>query len=375
MTNNKSYYININTGECNKDFFGFLNSTDLKYINPENFEYNNLIGVLKRCEAKPIIGDFIPIHKGMIWDNLEKKVLDPMYIPNVFVANIEVFLNAAASFFEEFKGKKIGVQLSGGLDSSIIIGLLKYFQIPFYLVGMITDRYEFRTERYIQEILSKCAVESALIDYENHLPLSNLYEVPKHQYPNMLVNNYSSNNAMALECKRLGVKVLLTGKGGDNVFAEEIPLKPEKCTWIPQSFGDNWLSEMIYEPCGIELMSFYENTGILDSIYNLRKGQKEDNSKIWARKYFKDFIPQELVDYSYCADFWGIYISGLLKAVPQIKQLCKKAFDLTGNNYFSDNAIEALLNQNLLNVKKEMYQKIEARIALAVYLNSINKQS
>ena len=371
----KINYINLYTSEHHDNIWEYLNTDWWKNIHPENFEYNTLIGVLKRKEAKAVIGDFLPIYKGMKWLDKEKKVLDPTYIPNCFDANLTVFLNAALAFFKKYEGKKIGVQLSGGLDSSIIIGLLKHFQIPFYLVGMSAKRYEFRTEVYIQEILSKWAIESILIDYENHLPLSNLNEVPVHQYPDLLVNNYSSNKAMAMECKRMGVEILLTGDGGDNVFGEPIPSDPKQCAWIPQSFGYQWLAENVYLPHGVELISFYEYSGILDAIYSLRLGQREDKEKLWARQFFKEYIPQELVNFTYCADFWGLYISGLLKAIPDIEILFKRAFELTHNQYFSKGSINQLLSQDLLSAKKEIYQKIEARIALAVWINSLKKQS
>ncbi len=365
-------YINLNTGEHLDTIWDYLNTDGWKNIHPENFEHNNLIGVLKRKEAKPVVGDFIPIYKGMEWIVEEKKAIDPTYVPKIFEATIDSFFKAAYLFFKQYENKKIGVQLSGGLDSSIIIGLLKHFQIPFYLVGLSTERYEFRTENYVQQILSKWAIESVLIDYENYLPSSNLEEVPKHQYPDLLVNNYSSNKAMVLECKRMGVEVLLTGEGGDNVFAEPIPSDPKQCTWIPQSFGDTWLAEMIYAPFGVEIVPFYENQGVLDAIYNLRIGQGEDNAKLWARQFFNELLPQELVEFTYCADFWGLYISGLQKAIPQIESLCKRAFDLTQNLYFSKESIDNLLNQDLLSAKKEVYQKIEARVALAVWINSLN---
>lgn len=371
----KINYINLNTAEHLDNIWDYLNTDGWKNIHAENFEYNTLIGVLKRKEAKPVVADFLPIDEGMKWLDKEKKVTDPTYIPNCFDSNLTIFLNAALAFFKQYEGKNIGVQLSGGLDSSLIIGLLKHFQIPFYLVGLSTQRYEFRTEFYVQQILSKWAIESILIDYEKYLPLSKLNEVPSHQYPDLIVNNYSSNKAMALECKRMGVEILLTGDGGDNVFAEAVPSDPKQCTWIPQSFGDNWLAENVYSPFGVDIIPFYGYTGVLDAIYNLRLGQSEDKAKLWSRQFFKEFIPQELVNYTYCADFWGIYISGLQKAIPNIKIICKRAFELTQNQYFSEDSINSLLSQDLLSAKKEIYQKIEARVALAVWINSLNKQS
>jgi hypothetical protein len=366
-------YINLNTGEQLDNIWDYLNTDGWKNVHPTNFEYNNLIGVLKRKDAKPVVADFLPIYKGMQWLDKDKKAIDPTYVPKIFDANMDSFLTAAHLFFKQYENKKIGVQLSGGLDSSIIIGLLKYFKIPFYLVGLTSKRYEFRTEVYVQNILSEWAIESVLINYEDYLPLSNLHEVPKHQYPDLLVNNYSSNKAMALECKRMGIDILLTGEGGDNVFVEPIPYDPKQCSWIPQSFGDTWLAEYVYTPFDVNIIPFYEDKGVLDAIYNLRIGQGEDNLKLWTRKFFKEFLPQELVNFTYCADFWGVYISGLQKAIPQIKILCDRAFDLTQNLYFSKESINNLLRQDLLSAKKEVYQKIEARAALAVWINSLNK--
>jgi hypothetical protein len=105
------------------------------------------------------------------------------------------------------------------LDSSIIIGLLSHLNIPFWLIGMTTKRYEFRTERHIQELLFPLAAEAILLDYDSHLPLSQLLEVPSHQHPELLSINYGSENAMAMACEQLGIEVLLTGDGGDNLVA------------------------------------------------------------------------------------------------------------------------------------------------------------
>ena len=82
---------------------------------------------------------------------------------------------------------------------------------------------------------------------------------------------------------------------------------------------------------------------------------------------------QELVNYNYCADFWGLYISGLQNAIPTIEGLFKQAFELTKSKAFADTEFERLIRQDLLNAKKEMYQVIEARTAFAVWLNSLKK--
>lgn len=364
-------YINLLTEEKHENIWPLLRKGEWKKIDSEKFEYNNLKGVLKRNEWKPVIGGILPIYPGMIWDSKIKRYIDKPYIPNKLEPGIKTVLTAAEKFFRKYEGKNIGVQLSGGLDSSIIIGLLKYFNISFCLTGMTTNRYEFRTEKHIQHKLQNWSDETILIDYEQHLPLSNLHDIPQSQYPDLSVLNYSSEEAMANECKRLGVEILFTGDGGDNLLAEPIPIDPVNCTWLPQVFSDSWLAENVYTPLGIKLVSFYNDPGIMDAIFTLRLGQKEDNAKLWARDYFKDFIPHELANYTYCADFWGLYIDGLHQVIPEAKELFRIAYEATGHSFFSKEAEKELFDQDLLHAKKEMYQKIETRVALAAWLNRL----
>lgn len=374
MSETVTYYQNIRSGEQYASIWHLLEKGLWETLNPENFEYNNLRGVLKREQWKSVLRNIIPIYPGMQWDKEAHHLTDPTYKPTLKETSWEQVIEVSKKFFNQFSNKRIGVQLSGGLDSSIIIGLLHHLKIPFYLVGMTTERYEFRTERKIQELLKPLAVETLLINYDDHLPLSQLEDVPPHEYPELLAINYSSENVMANACHQLGIEVLLTGDGGDNLFAEAISNNPNECTWLPQVFRDIWPEDYIYGPKGVALVPFYADKGFIDAIYNLRKGQEEDNAKIWARQYFKDILPVELVDYTYCADFWGLYIDGMQRALPTVKKLFNNAYQLSGHNYFAPKAIDALLKQDLLNAKKEMYQAIEARIALAVWLNGLHKK-
>lgn len=366
-------FINLNTGEKFQDIWGILQTGGWRKLIPENIEYNNLKGVLKRSEWKPVIEDILPIYKDMTWNAATKTATDPVYIPRKLTPGMQTMMKAAESFFKKYEGKKIGVQLSGGLDSSIIIGLMRHLGIPFHLIGMSTTRYEFRTERYVQQKLQEWTDNSLLIDYEQYLPMSNLENIPPFQYPDLLALNYGSENAMALACKKQGIEVLLTGDGGDNLFAEPIPVNHSECTWIPQVFSDPWSADIVYAPYGVELVPFYAEPGIMDAVYNLRLGQNEDNAKLWARDFFKEFLPEELVNYTYCADFWGLYIDGLQQALPKVRELFKKAWELTGHPHFSKTAEKELFEQDLLHAKKEMYQVLEARVALAVWLDALHR--
>jgi len=368
----KTKYYNAITGRLYDDIWDLLKNGLWKTLDIEQFERNTSKGVLRRNDWNPVLKSIVPNYPGMEWDEHLEKFIDKPYKPKkISNPSIETVVSAANDFFKKFGNKKIGVQLSGGLDSSIIIGLLRHLKIPFYLIGMSTNRYEFRTERFVQQLLQEWAVDSVLIDYEQHLPVSNLNEVIPYQYPDLLVNNFSSENAMACECQRLGVEVLLTGDGGDNVFADKISENYFESDWLPQVFSDVWLAENLYARKGVELVSFYADYGIMDSIYNLRLGAKEDNTKLWARKFFKDLLPQELVNYTYCADFWGLYIDGLHDAIPNLYKLFDKVFHTTGQIVFSKQSISEILGQDLMHAKKELYQKIESRVALAVWIDRL----
>ena len=81
------------------------------------------------------------------------------------------------------------------------------------LVGLRSARYEFRTERHVQEVLAKECGDVELIDEAGCLPCAGLNRVPPHQVPDLLSLNYAQDAAMAEACRKLGIEVLLSGGG------------------------------------------------------------------------------------------------------------------------------------------------------------------
>lgn len=338
---------------------------------PERHEVNVTLGLLKRPEWKPVLPDFIPVPFGIKWNCESRTLSDPEFKPKPWSGGLAGFLNEARTFFETFGGQRIGVQLSGGLDSSLIIGLLEYLGIEYGLVGMTTERFEFRTERHVQSLLAEKAKDAVLIDYDNALPLRDIEQVPRHQSPDLSCINFSADEAMARSCQERGIRVLLTGMGGDVVLGNAVPADPEALGWRPQVFNLEWAADVVYATKGVRLIPFFGQDGILNAIHHFRLGQPEDIPKNWARRFFRKLLPRELVDYNYCADFWGIYVDGLHAAIPDIRQLHAKAAQLSGHPYFSKEALEALLSQDLLECSKSLYQRIEARVSMAVWVHSL----
>jgi hypothetical protein len=367
------HFRNVYNGVKREEIWDELANGLYKKIVPENNILNALIEGVDTSKYKPVLKDFYCLKKGMGWDENLKIPYDPVFKPIKFDANLDTFLINAFNFFNQFRGKKIGVQLSGGLDSSLIIGLLKYFKIPFYLIGLKNNRFEFRTESYIQNILCQWADDAVLIDFESCLPYSNLESVPAHQYPDEYIRTFAPDFEIAKASRNLGIEILITGHGGDNVFGDAISMNPRDSIWMPHTYFEPWLQDLVYSPQGIKIVPFYGDENINNVIFNLRIGQKRDRSKIWARKYFQDFLPKELVDYSYHSDFWGFVISGVQDVLPKLPILFEQTYYLTQNNFFSKEKLKEIKKIDLLNQSKQNYMEIEPLIGIAVWIDSLVK--
>jgi asparagine synthetase B (glutamine-hydrolysing) len=364
---------NLRTGEEKASIERELFAGELwKTARFENHEKNTLAGARDRSMWLPVVSDWLTLHPGQIWSAEAQRALDPVHVPvSIAEGSLDDFLECSLRFFQSFEGRRIGVQLSGGVDSSLVIGLLRHFGISHGLLGLCSDRYEFRTERHVQEKLASDCEAVVLIDGEQCLPCSGLEDVPPHQVPDLLCLNHSQDVAMAQACEKLGIEVLLSGGGGDNLLGEAVPESPEQCEWRPQTFTDPFPADVVYLSRGIEFLSFFGDPGVVDSLYRLRRGQSADYSKRWARRFFRNFLPEELVSHTYCSDFWGRDIDGLLSTLSTIRRIHKQARELTGSNYFMEDHLEDLLARDLLRPTKTLYQQIEARISVAVWVCSL----
>ena len=374
MIRNKQniFFHNQTTGKIIDEIWPLLTIENIKMINPDNFAYNIKKGLINRNEWNSLIEKIIPVYDGMEMDLSNKMFYEKKFVPSNKEYDFKSFLETAEKYFQGFSNRKIAVQLSGGLDSSIIIGLLSYFNIPFSLIGMTSNRYEFRTEKKIQEILANSSASVILIDFAEHLPLFEMDKAPVSQQPDLSIINISADLAMAKACEKLDIEILFSGFGGDVLFATEVPSSNNKCEWKPQLFYDSWLIDLVYKPHNVNLIPFYANPEIMNAIYNLRRGKKEDIQKKWARNFFKKILPPELINYTYVADFWGLYILGLLNNLDTIQKLHQRAFEITSSPYFSnENFIKHVLKADLYSGKKEVYQPIEARIAYTAWLNTL----
>ena len=364
-------FYNNQTHSFQQNIWNELEKGLWRQYNIDNRLYNDSIGESRLSEWKPIFPHIYPIYSGLKWDMVSNTYKEERYFPQYDTKpGMQKFLSVAGKFFNKYKNKKIGVHLSGGLDSSLIICLLHYFHIPCVLIGLSTERFEFRTEREIQYKLMEYGEYSELIDLEQYPFYSNLLNTPKHQIPDSYIKQNEASKALATAFARQGVEIVFTGQGGDSLLVDAI--KPETtCFNIGNEFTFPWEQDLIYSPLGIELVSFFSDTNIIDSICSLRLGQKDDPLKWWARKTFKEFLPIELSDYAYCADYFGIAMSGLEAAKPEICLLCEEAYDLIKHPIFSPNGINDIMKTDVFSLEYKTYCAFCAKISISVWLHSL----
>lgn len=281
-------------------------------------------------------------------------------------------MQAVVNYFSRFAGKKIGVHLSGGLDSSIIMAWLHELGIPFTAIGFKSDRWEFRTERRVQELMSEYADHADLINVEDWKFYSHLESVPKTQTPyGSPIMNSAINKAIAHQFKEIGVDVVFSGQGGDSLFVEPIlPGRPVNFA-IGDEFDVANESELFYAPLGMKLLSPFADFGIISEISGLRIGECHDPQKLWARRYFSDILPSELSSFCYVADMFGLSLSGLEDAKPSVIKIFDEIFDITGNSNFSPRATNHFLETNIFELEFQNYIQYVSRISVAAWMHAL----
>lgn len=344
-----------------------------KKYNIDNRIANDALGEMRQTEWEPVLPGIIPQMPGFVYDPKTKRMNELCYQPHVISnPSREAFMSTAEAFFRRFEGERIGVHLSGGLDSSLIMCLLHYFGISFCAVGLASQRYEFRTERRIQDIIGAYAKESELLDIEEYPFYGNLDKMPKHQIPDSNIKMNDADGAVAETLKRMGCTVVLTGQGGDTLLADAITQETYKKGFnIRNEFCFPWEEDFLYAPKGLRLISFFSDETIIDHLVALRFGHKEDPLKLWARHYFADLLPRELSEFCFCGDFNGHSKTGLEDAKPTIKLLFEEAYETFQHPLFSPESTRNFVETNVFTFDYKEYCDYCTKISIAAWLHSL----
>lgn len=313
------------------------------------------------------------IEPGYKWSSMKQDTeIDYNAIDLVDGCNRDTLMYAVEKFFSQFKGEKLGVHLSGGLDSSIIMAWLRELDMPFVAIGFKSNRWEFRTERRVQEVMADYACHSELLDIDEHPFYSHLESCPKCQTPyGVAFKDFDISRAIVERFKNLGVTTVFSGQGGDSIFVEPIKKGSPLKFAIGNDFEVSGENDLYYAPKGIRLVVPYSDKDIIQQISSLRKDEGEDIAKWWARNYFKDWLPRELSQYCYVADMFGLSQSGLEMAKPTIKILFEETYELTRNHNFSPEETGNFINCNVFEMEFKAYVEYCARISVATWLHAL----
>lgn len=365
-------FVNTETRIIQENIWDEIKDDGWKNFNFESYLYNYCLPPQSLHKQKHILNNILPVPEGTRYNQRTNNLEIEYYIPSFIKdTSISKYLQLTSDFLESLGAKKIGVHLSGGFDSSLIIATLTKLNIPIALIGLQGMTYEFRNERTVQRYFLERSIEGKLLNLEEYLFYNDFYNVPLSSYPAENIKSIASARAMAQEFKKLGCDVILSGQGGDSVFVEDMRNKSNIKFNICNEFKNDWETSSIYREYGLKLLSFYEYRPLIDYFVSIRMGEKEDPLKIFARKYFKSALPPILSEYCYVSDYFGYSKYGLHSAKKECQMVMDEAFELTHNHLFYQPDIS---NIDILGFEYNQYIRLCGILSAAIWVRDLNKK-
>jgi hypothetical protein len=250
-------------------------------------------------------------------------------------ATLETLERSALSYLKKYSTSPITVECSGGLDSSIIIEFLLRHGFNICLSGFTSDRYEFRTERKIQEYYFSKVKSSTSLSYESCGAFDDLKQAPLHPLPAQESLSHKRHQVAANATLALNSTLLLSGEAGDQLLGIR-PNNIVKGVNIPAgyyywSLAEKWSDQFIYNDKGVDYVSALAIGSLPRQILSMRSGLGEDHMKIWARDILKDKLPEMLTKYAYKAFHDGWVMDGLVSVLDDIAELGKTTYEYLGH--------------------------------------------
>lgn len=152
----------------------------------DHFESNGVL-MFRQPGAYQYVAGLAPIPARTVWA-CEKERFEYQGAIGYYAAckypDRSNFERLASKYLHGLKIESVAVELSGGLDTSLIIEVLASIGVKIKLFGLESDAYAFRTERHIQRYYKSKISDFVCLPYDDCLPLGNLTEVPAHPHPN-----------------------------------------------------------------------------------------------------------------------------------------------------------------------------------------------
>ena len=363
------------------NFYKYFNSFESKlihngfdFLNMESIFSSNLVSHIKNLSKgierpdtyNEVIKHDYPIPPFSKWQYDENRFnfLDQTTSLKSNPKTLDNFIDLVKSKTKYIKNKKIAIELSGGLDSSIIIELFNLCGIETNLIGLISKNYEFRTERIIQEHYVK-KNNSFLIDSKDALPFARLLECPPHPLPTKKSLFYYQKEVIANKCVEEKIEFLFNGIIGDTIFCDKI----ESTRWNKWEFDNNWFNNFIFEPNKVSYVTTNFDF-VLNYFFDQRKHEQSDPFKIWARNHFGNILPEKLSKYYYKTDHLEEIIEGIYSAENDMSETYKLTKTITKNHFFTYEKLGKDLNNFKLMSEKEI-DTFFAKVSYAVWIYSL----
>lgn len=360
-------YFNSSESKLIQNGFDFLNVDSISSSNVENHIKNISQGVERPDIYHEVIKNIYPIPPFSKWRYQEQmfKFLDQSTLSlNSTPNTITDFIGLIKSKTKYLKNKKIAIELSGGLDSSIIIELFNLCDLEITLIGLISKNYEFRTERIIQGHYAH-KHKNFLIDSKDALPFANLLDCPPHPLPTKKSLFYYQKEVIAKKCAKEKIDYLYNGIIGDTVFCDKI----ESRRWNNWEFDNNWFNYFVFQPNKVSYITTNFNF-VLNYFFNQRNNEKADSFKIWAREHFGHILPKELSKFYYKTDHLEEIIEGIYSAENNILETYKLTKNITKNQLFTFEK----LGKDIKNFKLMNDHEVDsffAKVSYAVWIYSL----
>jgi hypothetical protein len=365
-SSNSILYFDVDSNVILENIWDKITLEDLSKSSFENHYINSARYIQSPDYYKPVFKNIYPVPPRSKWqyDGISFKCTQSL---EVYDSNYNLF-DTIQKFIRPLTKYKIGVELSGGLDSSIIISMLLINGIEPFLIGFSCDRYEFRTERHIQSLYKNKVQNTILIDSRQILPFQNLLNCPAHQIPNPTSLYYHSKLVTAKNCKENGVDILFNGMSGDALCCESLTGNTMPESWHNWMMDNRWFHENVFTKSQVQYLPVYTKT-LASKIFTERLNMGFDSQKLWAREYFKNYLPLELVNYTYKADHVGDLIEGIKKSYFEVSELFKITLEVTNNREFSESSLSKLY----FNIEKYhdiQLKEIMAKVSYALWIYS-----
>jgi hypothetical protein len=282
----------------------------------------------------PLVAGLASIPPCTAWDigDSEYQFIEDLTIANHNIGESCDVADCIAGFgvaIHQYQWKRIAVELSGGLDSSLVIELLRANGVDPVLIGYSSESYEFRTERKIQEYYAANSDRTHLLTYENNPSFSSLNDVPFHPFPTTSSHFFARHRTTANLALSLGVDVVLSGEAGDQVLGAPFEhyrigsTIPTGCEYW--NLSELWTDQFVYKPLGVRYISALAIPEVTALLLSLRGTGTADPQKLWARRKFAHVLPSMLSQFAYCSFHDGWVCNGLKLNMSTIATLADRA--------------------------------------------------